>query len=173
MQFSALLTVVAAALSIGVSAAPAKRATLPLPTKASVWVQTQSGDTIAYLNSQGWAWQWATESSPGDGPDIAKFDIKLVPGSVQPSGDDALVKLAMNGHECSLVNEFLDCIVTDSPTAVFRAKVQTDVTGATHWSLLGGHPAFSLESYQKELKFLALTPDHGAPMNVYLRTDSQ
>ncbi|KZW02355.1 hypothetical protein EXIGLDRAFT_455645 [Exidia glandulosa HHB12029] len=166
MHLSSLATFTAIALSIGVSAAPAKRDTLSLPTTASVWVQTDSGDTIAVLTENGQAWQWADEN--GDGPEAGQFDIKLVPGSMQPSGDDALVKLAHNGQECSLTNDAIDCTSTGSPAAVLRAKVKTDVVGETRWFLLGGHPQFSLEDWDQEKKLLAVTPDHGLGVNVYL-----
>ncbi|KZW02433.1 hypothetical protein EXIGLDRAFT_759931 [Exidia glandulosa HHB12029] len=170
MRFSSLATFSAVALSIGVSAAPAGRDTLPLPTTASVWVQTHFGDTIAFLTENGQAWQWADEN--GTGPEIGQFDIKLVPGSMQPSGDDALVKLASKGQACSLTNDVIDCTSTGSPAVVLRAKVKTDVVGETRWFLLGGHPQFSLEALDQEKKLLAVTPDHGLGVNVYLRTDA-
>ncbi|KZW02442.1 hypothetical protein EXIGLDRAFT_759939 [Exidia glandulosa HHB12029] len=135
-------------------------------TTASVWIQTNSGDTIAVLTENGQAWQWADEN--GDGPEAGQFDIKLVPGSMQPSGDDALVKLVHDGQECSLTNDTIDCTSTGSPAAVLRAKVKTDVVGETRWFLLGGHSQFSLEDLDQEKKLLAVTPDHGLGVNVYL-----
>ncbi|KZV98268.1 hypothetical protein EXIGLDRAFT_746738 [Exidia glandulosa HHB12029] len=107
-MFAPLFSFAIIALSV-VSASPIKRAapTLPLPSTASLWLQFEFSDTDAFVTFDGLVWQWAGEDEPG--PPIAQFAIELVPGSMQPSGTDPLVRLSLAGTECRVVGDFFDC----------------------------------------------------------------
>lgn len=93
-----------------------------------------------------------------------------MPGSLLPSGDDALVHLSVADKTCRIVSDFFDCTDADTtaPVATLRAKVKTDAVGETRWFLLGGYSAFSTKQIDQELNSFSPKPDYGIPLNAYL-----
>ncbi|KAH7099801.1 hypothetical protein BKA62DRAFT_708861 [Auriculariales sp. MPI-PUGE-AT-0066] len=172
-MFITSLATVALTAIVSVAATPSyERRALPIPDPAQVWVFMPTfRETMAYLFKTGQAWHWASESGDPDAPAIANFTATVVPGSIQPSGEDLLLKLSMAGKKCRYVNNFLDCTETTptAPEAIIRGKVLTDVNGETFWNLLGGSPSWSVAHGGDLIWNVSKNDTAGLPANLYLR----
>ncbi|EJD52193.1 hypothetical protein AURDEDRAFT_111624 [Auricularia subglabra TFB-10046 SS5] len=162
MKLSAFVALAVAAFS---SAAPSttQRDDPKFPSKASVWVQTQWGLTLAFLTTDGKAWQWADES--GDSPvPVVQFVTHLVPITVRPG--NLITSLELDGKTCKYIDTVFDCSAAAAanaslPTAFFQAVYATDPVGDQGWKLLGPKQTFTLWNYDEELKQLSSSPSLG------------
>jgi len=142
--------------------------------EAQIWVQTQSGDTEAFLTSTGEAFHWADENGDPDAPQINTFNVHVYPG--QPEGsEDVLISLSNGEYTCRFTPDeasFLNCN-PDAPgdkEAVIRAKVMKDPIGETRWVLLGGYSSWSVTDAPEsgDLYWKVSNKPTGLAMNLYL-----